>query len=164
VVSGEEISSFPLPERAFGLAFNRAGTRLATTIFQGSLLVWDTSDPQAYKELYSLPASINSVLFSPDGSRLFTGEDLPRIWDLAQREIILTLPGHENRNWGLALSPDGRYLATASYDGTARIYTLDFNMLMDLARTRISRWFTPEECQEFLHMETCPQAPWDIGS
>ncbi len=162
VESGEEISSFPLPERAFGLAFNRTGTRLATTTFSGSLLVWDTSDPQEYKELFSLgDGSIGNALFSPDGTRLYTaGDDLPHVWDLAQREHILTFPGHENATFGLALSPDGRYLATGSYDGTARIYTLELSNLMDLARTRISRWFTLEECREFLHVETCPPAPW----
>lgn len=40
----------------------------------------------------------------------------------------------------------------------ARIYTLDMDELTDLARSRVARSLTAEECRQYLHVETCPLA------
>ena len=54
------------------------------------------------------------------------------------------------------LSPDGLHLATASYDGTDRIYVLRLEELIALAESRVTRSLTPEECRMYLHLEQCP--------
>jgi WD40 repeat protein len=36
--------------------------------------------------------------------------------------MVIPLDGHSDAIWAIASSPDGRYLATASFDGTARIW------------------------------------------
>ena len=38
---------------------------------------------------------------------------------------VLTLTGHTKRVWAVAIAPDGTWLATASEDGTARIWSVD---------------------------------------
>lgn len=56
----------------------------------------------------------------------------------------------------VAFSPDGSELATAGFEGRARIWILDLDELVTLARSRLTRDLTQEECREFLHVESCP--------
>jgi WD40 repeat protein len=64
-----------------------------------------------------------------------------------------------NRDWGSAFSPDGTRLVTAGRDGTARVYLLDVDELVRLAASRLTRWFTLDECRQYLHVEQCPPRP-----
>jgi hypothetical protein len=47
-------------------------------------------------------------------------------------------------------SPDGTRLATASGDGTVRVYVLPVDELMAPARSRLTRGWTREECARYL--------------
>ncbi|MDY6899046.1 MAG: TIR domain-containing protein, partial [Cyanobacteriota bacterium] len=44
------------------------------------------------------------------------------IWNVETGECIQTLRGHERRVWGIALSPDGKTLASGSSDQTIRLW------------------------------------------
>ncbi len=101
-----------------------------------------------------------AAAFSPDGSLLATGGyEPPKLWDLATGQELVTFAGHTGAVSGLAFSPDGNRLASSSLDGTTRVYTLDVDELAALARSRLTRWFTPAECQQYLHMDECPPEP-----
>lgn len=54
--------------------------------------------------------------------------------------------------------PAGNVLATSGADGTVRTYTLDLAELVTLARARLTRTLTVEECRKFLHTPTCPES------
>ena len=43
---------------------------------------------------------------------------------------------------GVAFSPDGRHLVTTWADGVTRIWTLDLDDLVDIARDRVTRGLT----------------------
>lgn len=68
-----------------------------------------------------------------------SGEDSIRIQE--QREL-LTLRGHANFVIGVDFSPDGKRLASASWDRTIQVYALDPRELLKLARGRVTRLFT----------------------
>jgi hypothetical protein len=59
----------------------------------------------------------------------------------------------------VAFSPDGAKLSTTGINPVVRTYPLDTENLIALARSRLTRGLTEQECQQFLHMETCPTEP-----
>ena len=56
----------------------------------------------------------------------------------------------------IAFHPDGERLATSSLDGMVRVYALDVQDLMELARQRLTRTLMLDECQRYLHVLACP--------
>ena len=59
----------------------------------------------------------------------------------------------------VAWSPDGKRLATASDDETVQIYAMDIHDLLKLARSRVTRDLTPDECLRYFQSEKCPPLP-----
>lgn len=104
---------------------------------------------------------MNGVAFSPDGKTLATvGFDtVVRLWGVQDGNEILALTGNQAPITSVDISPDGKQLVTGSADGSVRVYALDIEDLMELARQRLTRRFTDQECQKFLHMDACPLAP-----
>ncbi len=89
-----------------------------------------------------------------------------RLWDLTAQDPAanpVVLRGHEDSITALAISPDGHWLATGSYDSTARLWNLRLDELIQLACRTAGRNLTPEEWQQFLgdapYHKTCPQFP-----
>jgi len=82
-----------------------------------------------------------------------------KVWDATTGTVLHTLPGHAAGIYGVAFSPDGTRIATASSDGTARIYLLRVEELIALAKARVTRALTIEECQQYLHLAQCPPIP-----
>jgi hypothetical protein len=58
----------------------------------------------------------------------------------------------------VAFTPDGK-IVIASGEGFAVGYIVDLDELIRLANARVTRWFNPDECRQYLHTETCPAAP-----
>jgi WD40 repeat protein/serine/threonine protein kinase len=89
--------------------------------------------------LWSTEAGAGQAVFCPDGRRVATARIVPaflrealaprgkgvlEIWDVATRRPTLTLE-HDAALTGFEFSPDGSRVATASQDGTARVWNLD---------------------------------------
>ena len=94
----------------------------------------------------------------PDSSSLEAFRNYPAWRDKTGQELAI-FPGHTGMVNGLAFSPDGSRLASSSVDGTTRVYAVDVEELIALAQSRLTRWWTPEECQQYLHEASCPDGP-----
>ena len=69
-----------------------------------------------------LPGKVNAVHFSPDGSQLVAASGVAglygvaSIWSVADGKLIREFIGHRDSMYDAELSPDGKILATCSYD------------------------------------------------
>jgi WD40 repeat protein len=52
-------------------------------------------------------------------------------------------------------SPDGIKLASNGSDGVARVWALDLDDLLRIARDNVTRDFTPAVCRQYLHVDSC---------
>jgi WD40 repeat protein len=140
-----------------GVSFSPNGQYLATAGFDGIVKVWDADTFELLSTLAGHRGAIRDVAFSLDSTYLATAssDGTAKVWPLAGGEPV-TLRGHRQGVEGVAFSPDGKRLATAGQDGSVRVYALDLGDLVAIARSRLTRGLTTEECQQYLHMEACP--------
>jgi WD40 repeat protein len=142
------------------VVFSPDGPRLATAGLEGNAKIWDAETGKELLTLSSHTGQVLSVAFSPDGKTVATasGDRTARLWDSFTGKELLTLHAPDGLT-SVAFSPDGSQLAVASRDGTARIYFLKLEDLVALAKRRVTRSLTAEECQQYLHVEQCPIEP-----
>ena len=130
---------------------------MVTASDDGTVKIWNASTGKELLTLTGHTGNVYGVAFSPDGKTIASasGDKTAKVWDTQTGKQYLTL----HAPYGLtsvAFSPDGSQLAVASRDGIARIYLLRIEELIALARQRITRTLTNEECQQYLHVEQCP--------
>jgi len=107
------------------IAFNSDGSNLATVDDGGAVRVFDVESRGVRFELANDAGTIETVLYSPDGRWIITGgsDGLVQVWRSETGALENTLRGHTA---GItALSTHGSTLATASVDGTAKLWDLE---------------------------------------
>jgi WD40 repeat protein len=163
--SGKKLLALPdQGQVVYSLAFSPDGRRIALGISLGSgATVWDTSSGRQLATLTGHHGSVQAILFSRDGQQILTGsvDGTVKLWDSASGRELLTLVRQNAQVNSMALSPDGTRLAVASSDGTLRTYLLSVTALQQLARSRLTRPLSAEECQKYLHAACAPATPND---
>ena len=159
--TGEELFAIQEAGNIMRVAFSPDDKLLATGGPDGMVAIWDAETGRQILSLFGHTRPIFGIGFTPDGLRLATasGDETVKIWDIETGEELLTLVGHTGRVHGLAITLDGSRLVTAGEDGISRIYLLKTDELVKLARSRLTRSLTTEECQKYLHVEECPVSP-----
>jgi WD40 repeat protein/tRNA A-37 threonylcarbamoyl transferase component Bud32 len=104
-----------------GVAFSPDRRRLASTSFDGAVMVWDLESSRAIWSRRGHDGPARAVAFHPRGAELATaGHDgLVRTWDAESGRQLRELPRQEIQLWSVAYSPDGRQLAASG--GTTTI-------------------------------------------
>jgi WD40 repeat protein len=151
VISGEG-------KEIYGVALNPDGKLLAVSNQDGVITLWDANSLNKIRTLVGHAGLVNRIAFSRDGTRLASAsfDRLAKVWDVSTGKELASLYGNTGNVFGVSFSPDGNRLATAGADGSVRMYTLRLDDLVDLARSRVTRSLTEDECRIFLHMDSCP--------
>jgi WD40 repeat protein/class 3 adenylate cyclase len=132
----------------------------------GSVEVLDAATLETKSSLSGLSGCTYNMAFSPDGRLLATSSSAGpiKVWDWASHQELLQLPVGSQGGVGrkLQFSPDGTRLMVQVNDpsglvlDTVRVYVLPTKDIIALAKSRLTRMFTLEECQQYLHVDKCP--------
>ena len=125
------------------VAISPDGKTIASGSYDQALKIWDLGTGKLLATLAEAPEypsySIDSVAFSPDGQTLAsTAKDdkkggVIKIWNLKTRKVFRTLEGPgrgERKVKSLAISADGKTLASGDDDGKIKIWNLGTGELL----------------------------------
>jgi WD40 repeat protein/transcriptional regulator with XRE-family HTH domain len=142
----------------YGIALNPQGDVLAMGNQDGEIILWDLNSGEKLHTMSGHTGLALRIAFSRDGSQIASAnfDRLAKVWNVDTGEEIASMYGNTSNVFGVSFSLDGQHLATAGADGTIRIYEIELSNLMNLARSRINRSLTDDECQMYLHVDVCP--------
>lgn len=121
------------------VAFSPDGKWLAAGSY-GLVTIWDSATAQPAKVLTNVLGAVNDARFSPDGKLLAVGGGQPsakgdlRIYQVSDWKLLANLGGHQDTVFSVAFSPDGKHLASGSFDKTVKLW--------DLTNSKLERTFT----------------------
>jgi WD40 repeat protein len=127
--TGKIIRTFPeYNSNIDALALSPDGTQFLSITNYDALRLWDMASGAPAGSLEMKENGGWKALYSPDGKNIAAVTGVVRnytitIWDAASGRILRTLTGG-HRAWitSISYSPDGRFLVSASEDGTIKIW------------------------------------------
>ena len=108
------------------LAWSTNGQWLAAGGFR-TLSLWDAQS-NATRQWATPVGRVTALIFTPDASTLLSGEAAPgrggavRAWRVQDNSPVAEWPAHADAIYGLAISADGKRVATAGGDRVAKIW------------------------------------------
>ena len=110
------------------LAWSADGKWLASSDYR-SVRLWNAELKPA-GEITAFEGRVTALAFAPDNQSLYTADSQPAVrgtvrqWSVAERKPLADWVAHADSIYALALSKDGKQLATAGGDEVATVWTL----------------------------------------
>ncbi|KAI1150731.1 WD40 repeat-like protein [Nemania diffusa] len=117
-------------ERVEEMALSPNGQLVATSHPRGDVRLWDIKTAKTIKEMDHMhKRRIYSMTFSPKGGMLLTGsmDETVSVCQIPSGDLLHKFSGHSSWVRYVAWSHDEKYVASASDDGTARIWKIGSN-------------------------------------
>jgi WD40 repeat protein len=146
---GHPLLTIPGVRNLLELAYNPDGSRLAGTIYGGSVKLWDTTTGKEVLTLGGGNKRLATFFFAQEGKQIITTSHNGDVdtWDTETGKAVQSFAGAGEQLSAAALSPDGKLLAFARFNKSVSIVTLAANKAVSLpdVETRCS-WlaFNPD--------------------
>jgi WD40 repeat protein len=159
-ITGEKLFTLPVDGNISSVTYSPDGKLVAIGRLAGPVLIWDASTGKQLLTLNGHTGEINGLSFSPDGKQLASAsyDGTARVWNVSSGVNLLTLYADSAGAGGVSFSPDGKRLAVGGKSGIS-IFYLQIQDVIALAKSRVTRTLTQEECRQYLHVDACPVAP-----
>ena len=118
---GGTVSSIAVSSNGLYIA---AGLRATVFTHRPGIKIFNTVLGRCEKTLPETSNDVCALVFSPDGTCLFSGENTGqiRVWNIETGEPDMILVGHKSSIRSLALSSDGALLVSGADDGLIKIW------------------------------------------
>ena len=146
---------FAQPNQVYAVAFNNTGNRVATGNFDGKVRIYDVVKGVVVKEINAHAVKdmtqIYNVAFTPDGKqiascsydgsiKLFDATSGALVKEFKAYKVKEFEKGHRDPVFSIAISPDGKFLASGS-GGIERVIKIwniaDGSMVRDLSNPKL---------------------------
>jgi WD40 repeat protein len=155
--------NFGHPNLVNAVAFNPAGTQLATGCHDGRVRIFDVAKGAQIREIQAhvtapQPSAVYCLAWSGDGKQIVSGsyDHSLKLWNVADGKLVREFKGYETKKFEkghqdavlfAALSPDGKTLASAGgWEHTIKIWNVaDGNVLRELTNPQLKAVGAPPQ-------------------
>jgi WD40 repeat protein len=155
--------SFQHPQIVDAVAFNPAGTLLATGCHDGIVRIWDVAKAQVVKQITAHVAppmtqivpAVYCVAWSADGKQVVSGSNdhSLKLWDANAGTLVREFKGYKEKDFEkghrdavycLAISPDGKFLVSGGSDHSIKVWNVaDGTVVRELANPTLKMPASP---------------------
>ena len=130
IQTGTRLRKFDTPYAITGITFSRDGQQVLTASADGfDVVLWDMQTGSVVRTFDTHGQSSFDVVFGPDETTVLAaiGGATPGVtqWDIGTGEVIRQYASGQTEVWSVAISPDGRYMASGGESGLIVLWDLE---------------------------------------
>jgi serine/threonine protein kinase/WD40 repeat protein len=144
-------------ERFIRIAYTPDGTKLIGATPTSEIQILDPAEIAVAGNIEGHRGRIHGIDVSPNGEMVASSsiDGVVMVWDIDNGMPLQAIPlGDELQN--VAFLDSDHLLVTPQSGPSALVMTLNVAELIGVAQNRVTRDFTTEECQVYLHLDACP--------
>jgi WD40 repeat protein len=124
----------------------------------GSVELWEPDTHERIGSLQDLTGGVEEIEFDSSGSQIATvsTDGTINVRDARTGELLFAPPAEASDVDEISFSEDGSRLIVVYEDGMIGVHAIALNDAIEIARARVTRGLIDEECQQYLHLPSCP--------